>query len=161
MRRSCADGKQRAWLFGERVVQNETLRDDCLELKVCWSDAQAVRFRNRFGCDPGAALSRANELSPAFAARRRLSRHDSRSGLSCSVTAEAQRFSLIRKPSDLPACFNPRANWRGLWRLSVPVQVPRCPTLWFTCVRPDSMRACAWSTTSPDSSISPDSACGS
>ena len=51
---SCADGKQRAWLFGERVVQNETLRDECLELKVCWSDAQAARFRNRFGCGPGA-----------------------------------------------------------------------------------------------------------
>ena len=54
VRLSCADGKQRAWLYGERVVQNETLRDDCLELKVCWSDAQAAQFRNRFGCGPGA-----------------------------------------------------------------------------------------------------------
>ena len=36
VRLSCADGKQRAWLFGERVSQNETRRDECLEFKVCW-----------------------------------------------------------------------------------------------------------------------------
>ena len=54
VRLSCADGKQRSWLFGERVVRDETLRDDSLELTVCWSAAQAARFRNRFGCHAGA-----------------------------------------------------------------------------------------------------------
>ena len=39
-----ADGRKRAWLFEQGVVQDERTTDDGWTLKVTWSDAQAARF---------------------------------------------------------------------------------------------------------------------
>lgn len=42
------DGEARAWLFAEHVVENETIDDAGMHLRVRWNDEQAKRFSRRF-----------------------------------------------------------------------------------------------------------------
>ena len=45
---SYSDGRQRAWLYKESVVQSEMHCETGYELSVCWSRAQSQRFRHLF-----------------------------------------------------------------------------------------------------------------
>ena len=45
---SFSDGRQRAWLFEENVVQSESVCDSGFVLQVRWSNAQARRYRHHF-----------------------------------------------------------------------------------------------------------------
>ncbi len=63
---SYSDGRKRAWLFDENVVQSESHCESGYELNVCWSRAQSKRFRHLFpeddkkADDPEIAIPSAN-----------------------------------------------------------------------------------------------------
>ena len=45
---SFSDGRKRAWLFKENVVQSESQCDSGFKINVCWSRAQSQRYRHLF-----------------------------------------------------------------------------------------------------------------